>query len=276
MYENPAWNKPRSNGGLSFFRSILSAVPAFGATRDRFVEDLGGLIPWLRNSPGKQVAAARKFAAPVRQKQPSLVLDLSQPDRYVFAFRGLDDVQQFIAWHELRRELTVFAWLGRPVAVIEPVPKDSMSTRIRKELAQALGSTVVPYKIEVEVISWRIAKVKKVVAKDVVTFVPTASRDLLLETAEDSAYLSYGTLILADLADGDVEAAKELVRRCRLSEWSHAEMPAVDRESLVCAPGGNQVIWSKPSKSVEEISRFLRERAAACGWAFEVEGRLAA
>ncbi|HEY0840569.1 MAG TPA: hypothetical protein VGD74_10325, partial [Vulgatibacter sp.] len=253
------------------YPTVLSIVPTPGASEENFGRDLAWLINRFRNPPERKAVAICDYPAPLPERQLQLVLDASVPGRLVFTHRGIDDPRLFLDWAEIRRELFVFAYVDRPAAFFEPTGLDSLSSRIRRDWMDELGGTGTVVTIDEEYFNWFLAKKRRVLVKDQVTWVPRCTRELLLETAEESSFVTKGDIFVASLEPGDVSGAREMMRAVTLSEWMDDALPEVDGEAIVCSPGGNYLIWTKPGRSTEDVARFVHELADRHGWNIAVD-----
>lgn len=260
-----------ANDDLLDYPTVLSIVPVPGASEETFGRDLAWLINRFRNPPERKAVAVCGFPAPLPERQLQLVLDASVPGRLVFTHRGIDDPHLFLDWAEIRRELFVFAYLDRPAAVFEPTGLESLSSRIRRDWMDDLGATSTVVTIDEDYLNWYLAKKKRVLVQDRVTWVPRCTRELLIETAEESSFITKGDIFLATLEPGDVSGAQELMRAVALTEWMDDALPAVAGEAMVCSPGGNYLIWTKPGRSTEDVARFVHELADRHGWNIAVD-----
>jgi len=278
LYRNPPRPKGKHEPALGpanddplDYPTCLSIVPTPGASEETFGRDLAWLINRFRNPPERKAVAFCDFPAPLPERTLELVLDASVPGRLVFTHRGIDDPHRFLDWAEIRRELFAFAYVDRPAAIFEPTGLESLSSRIRRDWMDELGGKSEIVTIDEDYLNWYLAKKKRILVEDLVTFVPRCTHELLVETAEESSFVTKGDLFLATLEPGDVDGARELLRAVALTEWIDDDLPAIDVEAIVCSPGGNYLVWTKPGRSTEDVARFVHELAERHGWSIAVD-----
>ncbi|AKU91512.1 hypothetical protein AKJ08_1899 [Vulgatibacter incomptus] len=266
VFENPRWNlrKARGPSGHLYFRTCLAAAPKVGARREDFEREVEWLLSRLRDPPERRawIVSGYEWRLPARRLR--LVMDASDPKRLVFTYQGIDAPAQHRAWDRIRRQLLAFAFHGRAAAFI--VGRERGFSRSLDG-----GSPAEPIRIESEAPSWLGFRKKRVVADEAVTFVRRCPRALLDEAARTDGFVVRGDLVVASLALGDREAARELVEGVVLFDRCRGLPPHVRHECMACEPGGHYLLWHAPSRAVEEIRRFAEGLVEPLGWSFAVE-----